>query len=74
MKRNKNHSKLGGEVVKDYVIIMQGGKCQTVVGEFDTPQEVVSDMYYRDPAHFFIGVTATHQGYTLEEFEERYLK
>ena len=60
--------------MKEYVIVMRDGYCQTVVREFDTPQEAVNDMYYRDPAFFFIGLTSKHQGYTLEEFEKRYLR
>ncbi|MBB6625222.1 hypothetical protein H7E67_17540 [Clostridium gasigenes] len=57
-----------------FKIICRSEGNQEIFKEYDDVEKVVNDMHWRDPSIFFIADDIDKQGYTLEQFTDKFAK
>lgn len=55
------------------VILVENGE-QEILSQYDNVDDVIYDMEFKDPNNYFIGDETDKQGYTLEQFKEKFKK
>ena len=55
-----------------FALVTMDNGIQDILKTYETVEEVLRDVQYKDPLYFFIGDNETNIGYTFEQFIEKF--
>ena len=57
-----------------FALVTMDNGIQDILKTYETVEEVLKDIQYKDPLYFFIGDNETNIGYTFNEFINKFGK